>query len=288
MHGDLEAVAGVARIELAGQRTLGHQPQRIGTPLRNRRLVAVRARRGRRHLLQRRLHRAQQHRAHLRGQPRAQQQHAGLVHLRAQHAAGQAYLLAIRLRGLVCLPPAAYQPLHLRGGGAAGHRQQPRLGGRGSHPRQGPDLRIGEPAAGHGRGDVGQLGQRGGHAQLLAGGAEVEAGAPVEPVGAGAEALPAVLLVELVQVTQQLVDGGVDARRQLGDAVTEAVQVGWLGSFPQRRCRCRRVALMRRPVSGLSGDARARGLRGERRLACKDGRVEFHDHQSYTRISAAP
>ena len=33
--------------------------------------------------------------------------------------------------------------------------------------------------------------------------AEVEAGAPVEPVGAGAEALPAVPTVELVQVAQQ-------------------------------------------------------------------------------------
>ena len=137
VHGHLEAVSGVARIEAAGQRTLGHQPQRIGTPLRNRGLVAVGGRRGRRHLLQRRLHGAQQHRAHLRGQPRAQQQHAVVVHLRAQQAARQAYLLAIRLRGLVCLPPATHQPLHLRGGGAAGHRQQPRLGGRGSHPRQG-------------------------------------------------------------------------------------------------------------------------------------------------------
>ena len=227
MHGHLEAVAGVARIEPAGQRTLGHQPQRIGTPLRNRGLVARRGRRGRRrHLLQRRLHGAQQHRAHLRGQPRAQHQHAVVVHLRAQHAARQAQLLAIRLRGVVCLPPPTHQPLHLRGGGAAGHRQQPRLGGRGRHPREGPDLRIGKPAARHGRGDVGQLGQRGGHAQLLAGGAEVEAGAPVEPVGAGAEALPAVPAVELVQVAQQLVGGGIDARRQLGDPVTEAVQVG--------------------------------------------------------------
>ena len=143
---------------------------------------------------------------------------------------------------------------------------------------------------------MGQLGQRGGHAQLLAGGAVVEAGAPVEPVGAGAEALPAVLPIELVQVAQQLVGGGVDARRQLGDPVTETVQIGWLGRFRQRRGRGRRVALMRRPVSGLSGDARARGLRDQRRfgphqrrrLACKDGRVGFHDGLSYTWISAAP
>ena len=96
-------------------------------------------------------------------------------------------------------------------------------------------------------------------------------------------------LVELPQVAQQLVGGGVDARRQLGDPVTEAVQVGWLGRFPQYRGRGRRV-------SGLSGGARARGLRDQRRLGtyqrrrlgCKDGRVGFHDGLSYTRISAAP
>ena len=53
MYRHLEAVGGVARIEPAGQRTLGHQPQCICPPLRNRGLVA---RLARRHLLRRRLH----------------------------------------------------------------------------------------------------------------------------------------------------------------------------------------------------------------------------------------
>jgi len=51
-----------------------------------------------------------------------------------------------------------------------------------------------------------EIGQGGGDTQLLAGGAEVEADAPVEPVGAGA--------IELAQVTQQLVGVGLDACRQ--------------------------------------------------------------------------
>ena len=104
----------------------------------------------------------------------------------------------------------------------------------------------------------GQFGQGGGHAQLLAGSAEIEASTPVEPVGAGAEALPAVLLIELVQVAQQLVGGGVDTGRQLGDPVTKAVQVGRRDRFRQRRCGGPQVALIRRPLSGLRGGQRAR------------------------------
>ena len=129
VHGHLVTIAGAARIERAGQRALGHQSQRIRTPLRDGgRLVLLR---GRRHLLQRRLQGAQHHRAHLGGQPRAQHQHAGFVHPRAQRAACQPHLLGIRLRHAVGLPLRAHQPLDLRGGGAAGDGDQARLGGRG-------------------------------------------------------------------------------------------------------------------------------------------------------------
>ena len=116
-----------------------------------------------------------QHRTHLRGQPRAQQQHAVVVHLRAQQAARQA----------ACSPSAC---------AAWSACRQPRT--------------------------------------------SRSTCAAVAPQAMAA---------------QQLVGGGVDARRQLGDPVTEAIQVGWLGSFPQRRCR---------KVSGLSDGDRARGLRG--------------------------
>ena len=123
VHGHLEAVAGAAGIEPAGQRALGHQPQRIRAPLRAARLVSFR---GRRHLLQDR---------------------RGGVRCRHPRTAA---------------PPATVAP-------TSPHRAL-----------TGP---YDAPAG---------AGQRGRDAQLLARGAEVEAGAPVEPVGTGTEALAAV------------------------------------------------------------------------------------------------
>ena len=169
---------------------------------------------------------AQHHCAHLGGQPCPQHHHAVIVHPRAQRAPRQAHLLRIRLRLPVRLPPRPHQPLHLRAGGAAGDGDQARLIVGAGHPRKGAYDGVGKPAAGHGRGEVVELGQRGGDAQLFAGGAEIEAGAPVEPVGTGTEALPAMLAVELAEVTKQLVGGGLDACRQLGDAVPSRSRSG--------------------------------------------------------------
>ena len=70
-----------------------------------------------------------------------------------------------------------------------------------------------------------EVGQRVGDADLLAGGAEVEAGTPAEPVGAGAEPLPAMVAVEYLEVTQQVVGGGLDAGGAFGDAVAELIEV---------------------------------------------------------------
>ena len=257
----LEAVGGVARIESAGQRALGHQSQRICPPLRNRGLATLRARR---HLLHRCLHGTQQHRSHLRRQPPAQHHHAVLVHLHAQRPARQAFLLGIRSRVAVRLPPRPDQPLHMGGGGAQGNRQQPRFGGGRGHPGQGAHLGVGQLAAGHGRGNVVEIGQRRGYAQLLARGAEVEAGTPVEPVGAGAEALPAVPAVELPQVAKQFVGSGVDARRQLGDLVAEQFQFRRRGEVPWRPCRVRWLAVSGRIGSG--GDRSSVRLHGYRRV----------------------
>ena len=190
VHGHLVTIAGAARIERAGQRALGHQTQRIRTPLRDGgRLVLLR---GRRHLLQRRLQGAQHH-------------HAIIVHPRAQRAARQTQLLGIRLRRAVRLPPRPHQPLDLRGGGAAGDGDQARLGGGSGHAREGAHRGVGKPSAGHGRGEVVEIGECCGDAQLFAGRTGIEAGAPVEPMGAGTEALPAMLAIELAQVAQQLV-----------------------------------------------------------------------------------
>ena len=123
-------------------------------------------------------------------------------------------------------------------------------------------------------------------AQLLASGAEIEAGAPVEPVGTGTEALPAVVAIELAQVAQQLVGGDLDTRGQLGNLVAEAIQVGRRGGVRKRRFRStvrhRGEALIGRHLSAGEGPCELLGygrLRAScrRRLAGKHDRVVFHD-----------
>ena len=100
-----------------------------------------------------------------------------------------------------------------------------------------------------------------GDAQLLAGSAELEAGAPVEPVGTGTKALPAMVAVELAQVTKEFVSGGLDARRQLGDAVAEQIQVA-------RRLRGRRRCAV---GNGERRKSRSRRAPAERCLPCHHG-----------------
>ena len=93
---------------------------------------------------------------------RPQHHHPVFVHPQAQPPPRQAHLRAIlagRRRLPVHPPPAAHQPLHLLCGRPARHRQQPRLGERA------------------GRAEVVEVGERGGDAQLLARGTEIEAGA---------------------------------------------------------------------------------------------------------------
>jgi hypothetical protein len=64
------------------------------------------------------------------------------------------------------------------------------------------------------------------HAHLLTRRARVEPDAPAQPVSARAEpAAPPGALVELVQHRQQLVGGGRDLRRQLGDALAELLEL---------------------------------------------------------------
>ena len=141
-------------------------------------------------------------------------------------------------------PPRPHQPLHVRGRGAQGHRQQPRLGGRRGHPGQGAHLRIGRLAARHGRGYMVEVGQRGGDAQLLARGAEIEAGAPVQPVCAGAPPLPAVAGVELAQLAQQLVSSRIGEEVRLV-AVARARACRWpaVAGADDDAPHCRRRAL---------------------------------------------
>jgi hypothetical protein len=82
------------------------------------------------------------------------------------------------------------------------------------------DLRVGHLAALHRRAEQGQRAQGVCHADLLACRAEVDAGAPIQPIGARQEAVvPAGASVEFTNEEQQLVCGGVNPRRQVGNGV---------------------------------------------------------------------
>ena len=90
--------------------------------------------------------------------------------------------------------------------------------------------------------------------------------------------------IELAQVAQQLVGGDLDARGQLGNLVTEAIQVGRLGGVRKRRfrgtVRHRGEALIGRHLSEgpceVLGYGRLRPS-SRRRLAGKQDRIVLHD-----------
>jgi len=114
--------------------------------------------------------------------------------------------------------PAADDPLDMVSRAGAADREQPRLGlGRG-HAGQGPDLGVGELAAGEGLGQPGQRAQSARHPHMLAGRAGGEPHPPGEPGGAGAKAgVPAFAGVELAEEIEEAAGRGIQMRRQLGD-----------------------------------------------------------------------
>ncbi|OGK81380.1 MAG: hypothetical protein A2X52_07370 [Candidatus Rokubacteria bacterium GWC2_70_16] len=90
------------------------------------------------------------------------------------------------------------------GGAGAADGEEARFGLGGRHTRQGAGLGVGELAAGDRRGEQGEAPEGAGDADALAGGAGVEADAPGEPVGAGAEAgVPAAAGVELAYEVEE-------------------------------------------------------------------------------------
>ena len=252
-------VAGRPPVEAARQRRLRHRPDGVRLPLRQRwrfclgrgtdrpggRFVfragrrvggfllrarrrvggflfpaAVRRRRAPR-LVASRLQRPPQHRPHLRRQPPADDHHPVLVHPRPQLAAR---LLPPFLRLLhvpVDAPPRPGDPLHVRRRARERHVEQGLLVLRGGHPRDRAHLRVGDLAAAHGVAQLGQLPEGAGHPHVLAGGPQREPGPPAQPLRAREATVPALPLVELVDEDEQLVGGGLDASRQLGDAVAE-------------------------------------------------------------------
>ena len=138
-------------------------------------------------------------------------------------------MVGLRLLGLhlpVHVPPAPHDLLHVGRRPRPPHRQQRRLGLRRRHPRQRPDLGVGQLPARQGRREPRQPAQRPGDPHALPGRAQVQSRAPAQPLGAGAgAALPAAAGVELAEQVQQPGGGGVEVGRELGDLVAETVQL---------------------------------------------------------------
>ena len=73
----------------------------------------------------------------------------------------------------------------------------------------------------------GSVAQGAGHADLLAGRAEIEADAPGEPLGTGPKAgVPAAAGIEVPDQIEQARGGRVEVRRELGDRIAEALELG--------------------------------------------------------------
>ncbi len=222
----LIALARGAGVDAVVESSLREQGQRVCLLLNHRRRVALRLPSA--SLLMEGLagggQRLHEQRADFRCEPPAEK--VGAVRVRI-HVQRPTRVLQGGLAGL-CLPvhspPAADDPLDVVSRAGAAHRQQPLLGfGRG-HARQGPDLGVGELAAGEGLGQQGQRAQGARHPHVLAGRAGGKPHPPAQPSGARAEAVvPAVAGVELADEVEEAGGRGLDVRRQLSDLVAQLI-----------------------------------------------------------------
>ena len=151
--------------------------------------------------------------------------HAVLVLIYVKRAALVPACALARLGLAVHPPPAAHDALDVGSRARAAHRQQPWLGLRRGHPRQGAHLGVGQLAAGEGLGEQRQRPQRARHPHPFTGRAEVEPDPPAQPFGTGAEpVVPAPPRVELANQIEQPGGGGFEVRRQLGDLIAQLIE----------------------------------------------------------------
>ena len=204
------------------------------------------------HLRDHRIQRLHRQPALLDGYPPAEH-HRLVVLFKAAEAFFSPYFCLYR-RGVLPLaaPPVhPHQPLHVSGGAVAGDVQQLRLvlrSGRTGHRTHfgEADLALLERSV-----DQGQLPQRTGHANLLAGHQVAEPAFPVQPVGQRTDPGPgpALLPVELFKELEEPVLGGIEVTGQGGDLIGEQVRA----FFPRiRRSGIRRPGI-RRPGTRRPG-----------------------------------
>src|SRR5262245_39511807 len=136
------------------------------------------------------------------------------------------------LRRLPCLglpvdpPPAAHNALHVGGRARAAHGEQPGLGLRHGHAGEGAHLGVRELSATQGLGEARQRAEGAGYPYALPRGAQIQAYAPGEPGGAGAEArVPPAAGIELADQVEETGSGGIEVGGQLGNLIAEAIQL---------------------------------------------------------------
>jgi hypothetical protein len=201
----LVAVARGAAIHVGGQGRLGQHPKSIGATLGRRQFLGDRVagwcvRGFAKQPVRRGLERALHDGADLGGEPSTNHDHAIVVHPRGELALQVPRLCLLRRLHAVHTPPRPHHAFDV--GAVAGERQveERRFVVGGGHAGQRAHLGVRDLPALHRRTDARQDRERPGHAHLLARGAEVDAGTPVEPVRArDAAVVPARALVELVE-----------------------------------------------------------------------------------------
>ena len=134
--------------------------------------------------------------------------------------------LRLRLGRPVHPPPRPHYGLHLGRGPVPRQLEQLRLGPRRGDARESADLGVGELAPLHRLTDPRQIAKGAGDADLLAGGAGGDPGAPAQPMGAAQEAaVPAVLLLEVAQADEEAVGAGVEIGGEGSDLLAELLQL---------------------------------------------------------------
>ena len=133
----------------------------------------------------------------------------------------------VPLRLAIHAAPAADDTLDVLGGAGAPDGQQALFSLRRRHPRERADLGVRELAVRERLGQPRQRDERARHADLFAGRAKIQADAPGEPLRAGAKAVvPATPRIELTDEIQQAGGSGIEMPGELGDLVTQAIELG--------------------------------------------------------------
>ncbi|HUF91848.1 MAG TPA: hypothetical protein VMR23_05680 [Candidatus Limnocylindria bacterium] len=221
MDDDLVALARRAGIEPVMQRSFREQRQRIrlllsdGGAILDADLPAHRLAGG--------FQRPHDQRPHFGCQPAPQHDHTVLILIHVECAALVPPRVRVRLGLAVHAAPAPHDALDVLGRAGPPHGQQPLFRLRRRHAGQGANFRVGQLSAGEGTAEEGQRSERARHSDLLPCRPDVEAHAPAQPGGAGAEPIaPAGARVELTDEVEEPGSGRFEVRGQLGDLVSEA------------------------------------------------------------------